>query len=45
MSFQHIREVLAGELAALIGVEDVRLAMFGQRLLQRLDAKISIHRD
>ena len=37
---QHAGEVFAGELAALVGVEDVGLAVFRQRLLQRLDAKV-----
>ena len=32
----------AGELAALIGIEDLRLAVAGQRLLERLDAKAGV---
>jgi hypothetical protein len=34
---QHAGERRAGELAALIGVEDLRLAMAGERVLKRLD--------
>lgn len=45
MGFQHAGEGFAGELAALITVENFRLAVFDQGFLQRLDAKISIHRD
>src|SRR3954466_7057699 len=36
---QHTGEGPAGELAALIGVEDLRPAVAGQRLFQRLDAE------
>ena len=32
----------AGELAALIGVENLRLAVAGQRLIERLDAKARV---
>src|ERR1035437_2029106 len=39
--YQHASKSLAGELASLIRVEDLRLAVFRQSLLQRLDAKIS----
>src|SRR6478736_5370242 len=35
----------AGELAALIVVEDLRLAMAGERVLKRLDAECRLHRD
>src|ERR1019366_7418839 len=38
-------ESLAGELAALTGLEYPGLAMFRQRLLQRLDAEAGLHRD
>ena len=37
---EHLREVQAGELAALIGVEDFRLAVAGDGLLNRIDAEI-----
>ena len=37
--------LIAGELAALIRVEDVGLAVFCQSLLQRLDAERRLHRD
>ena len=40
---EHIGEVKAGELAALVGIEDLRLAVSGQRLLQGLDAEPRIH--
>ena len=33
----------AGELAALVGVEDLRPAVSGQRLAHRLDAKPGVH--
>src|SRR5829696_9671787 len=36
---QHAGEVVAGELRALVGVEDLRPAILGQGLLQRLDAE------
>src|SRR5206468_1482165 len=42
---EHAGEGRAGELAALIGVEDVRLAVTSQRILQRLDAEYRLHRD
>src|SRR5213078_5401444 len=34
-----------GELAALVGVEDLRLAMTSESILQRLDAEGRLHRD
>src|SRR5271169_2543722 len=34
-----------GELRALVGVEDVRLAVTGQSILQRFDAECRFHRD
>jgi hypothetical protein len=36
---QHARERRSGELAALVGVEDLRPAVPGQRLLQGLDVR------
>ena len=42
--FEHLREVLAGELAALVGVEDFGPAVLGQRLVQRRYAKARIQR-
>ena len=42
---QHAGKVDAGELAPLVAVEDVRLAMPGQGLLQRFDAEVGFHRD
>src|ERR1700761_7526854 len=35
----------AGELRALIGIEDLRLAVSGQSIFQRLDAQRRLHRD
>ena len=40
---QRTGEVHAGELAALVGVENFRLAVFRQGLLPRLDAKRGVH--
>jgi hypothetical protein len=40
-SRQDLDEVDAGKLRALVGVEDVRPALPGARLLQRLDARQS----
>src|SRR5512134_3102917 len=37
---QYLDEVRRGELAALVGVEDLRPAMTGQRLLQRFNAEV-----
>jgi hypothetical protein len=42
-TFQHTGEVEAGELAALIGVEDLRPSVSSQRFLQRLHAEGGIH--
>ena len=42
---QHASERRAGELAALIRVEDLRLAMAGESVLQRLDAECRLHCD
>src|ERR1700683_1309619 len=42
---QDAGERLAGELTALVGVENFRFAMFADSLLQRLDAKAGLHRD
>ena len=44
MVFQEPRELLAGELAALVRVEDVRSAVAGQGLLDRLDAEVGRQR-
>ncbi len=40
---EHIGEVGAGKLAALVGVEDLGLAVSGQRLSQGLDAEPGVH--
>src|SRR5271154_5350409 len=40
-----LRRPLESALAALVAVEDVRLATLGQGLLQRLDAEVGFHRD
>ena len=42
---QHRREVHRGELRALIRVEDVGLAIAGERFLDRFDAEGRFHRD
>ena len=39
--FQQPSELQAGELAPLVSIEDVRCAKPGDRLLDRLDAKVS----
>ena len=41
--FQCLCPLKAGELAALVTVHDLRLAVFGDGLFQGLDAKISFH--
>jgi hypothetical protein len=41
--FQRLYPIKAGELAALIAVHDLRLALFGHRLFQGLNAKLGIH--
>src|SRR5271157_1540365 len=38
-------ERLAGELAALVAVENLGLAVFAEGLLERLDAEAGLHRD
>ena len=42
---QHLDELGRGELAALIRVEDFRGAMFGQRLLDGIDAEVGLQCD
>src|SRR6202042_2695300 len=42
---EHAGERRAGELRALVRVEDVRLAMKGQSIRQRFDAECRFHRD
>jgi hypothetical protein len=37
---EHADELGAGELAALIGVEDLRFAVAGDRLLERFDTEV-----
>src|SRR3712207_3039965 len=39
---QHANKVIAGELAALIGVEDLGPSEPSQRLLQRLDTEVGV---
>src|SRR4051812_48571492 len=39
---QHADKVIAGELAALVSVEDLRLSKPSQRLLQRLDTEVGV---
>ena len=40
---ENTGKVIAGELASLVGIEDVRLAVSGQGLSQGLDAEAGIH--
>src|SRR5450759_5941446 len=42
---QHASECRAGELAALIRVEDLRFAVASKSVLKRLDAECRFHRD
>src|SRR5664280_3895171 len=42
---QNASECRAGELAALIRVEDIRLAVTSQSVFKRLDAECRFHRD
>ncbi len=41
---QHLDELQAGELAALIGIDDLGFAVPRERFLQRLDAEVGVHR-
>src|SRR5208283_1412668 len=42
---EYAGECRAGELRALVGIEDVRLAVPSQGILQRLDAECRLHGD
>jgi hypothetical protein len=42
---QQARECAAGELAALVGVKDVRFSMAGPRLGDSLDAEFDLQSD
>ncbi len=42
MGLEHRSEGQAGELAALVGVEDLRCPMAAQGLFQRLDAEVRL---
>src|SRR5246127_5896661 len=42
---QHAREGRAGELAALVRVEDIRFAKASESVLKGLDAERRLHRD
>ena len=44
MLLQSAGEVLASELAALVGIEDLGPGIAGKRLLERLDTKIGAER-
>jgi len=39
---KHAREVEVGELAALVGVEDLRLAVFRNRRVQRFEVELGV---
>ena len=43
VGFEYVDELRAGELAALIGIDDLGLAVAGDRLLQCLDAEVGVH--
>ena len=43
--FQELSEGKAGELAALIGIHDLGLAVFIDRFLERIQTKTGIHGD
>lgn len=40
---KHVNKARAGELAALVGVENGRFAIYRHRLLQGFDAEVSLH--
>ena len=44
LSLQHTGELLAGELATLIGVEDFWHTVFGDRVLQCIHTELTIQR-
>ena len=44
MILQRAGEIGAGELTALVGIEDLRPAIPGERFLERLDTKIGTKR-
>ena len=44
MALQKAGEIVAGELATLVGIEDLRLTVPGERFLEGLDTKISAER-
>jgi hypothetical protein len=43
MTFEHFRELQTSKLAALIGVDDFRLAVFDDCFLNRFNAEIFMH--
>jgi hypothetical protein len=43
--FECVRERLAGELAALVGIENHRRSIPGDRLVKRLQTELDVHRD
>jgi hypothetical protein len=43
--FQPASESFAGELAALVGIEDLGLAVQSERFVQRFDAEARVHGD
>ena len=44
VALQGVSEVVAGELAALVGIEDLGPAVVRERFLERLDTKIGAER-
>ena len=45
VAYEDTQAALADEVFTLIGVEDIRLAVTRQRILQRRDAECRLHRD
>src|SRR5262249_54311901 len=44
MALQGVGEIVAGELAALVGIEDLRPAVLGERFLECLDTELRAER-
>src|SRR4029079_15039657 len=45
VTVEHVGKRLAGELTSLVGIEDSRCAILGNRLFERLDTEIASHTD
>jgi hypothetical protein len=44
MALQKAGEIVAGELATLVGIEDLRLTVPGERFLEGLDTELRAER-